>query len=237
MKLNLLVLTAIVCGAFSFSAATTNTYSNIDQMSNWTICTACADLSATGAPATYSMTRGQSSPSMDGKSTRFTVGGSRPYSDVLFLKHLGPIGTATHFTFDLYFYMTHPTYAESLEFDINVAYNGRYYMFSNQCSPRSSHTWDTWDGIQNRWVSTGISCPTFPAYTWNHVTIEVERTSKQQLHWIALTYNGQKHYLNRYVNSKWRGYSDGVSIDFQMDGDSHQDTYSVWLDKVNLKYY
>lgn len=224
------VLLPILACAFAFAG---NTVSSIDQMSGWGSCTFCAGTHA----AQYSMTRGQSSPSMDGRSTKFWIGGSTPYSNALWYKGLGSPGSARHFIFDTYFYLTNPSAAEALEFDINVAYNGRYYVFGNQCNPLSTHTWDTWNQITGRWVSTGISCPKFTAFKWNHVVIEVERTTSNQLHFVSVTYNGTKHYVNKYVNSKARSYSNAVSIDFQLDGDYKQTDYSVWLDEMKLTYY
>lgn len=183
------------------------------------------------------MSQHQKSPSMDGDSAQFHIGGHKPYSDALWWRNLGAVGNASHFVFDLAFYIQNSGVSEGLEFDINVAHAGRYYVFGNQCSPLSSHTWDTWDMNGGGWKSTGIACSTFPSNQWNHVTIEVERTSKNQLHWVSITYNGSKHYIDRFVNSQATGFSDGVSIDFQMDGNFRQDAYSTWLDKVNLSYY
>lgn len=210
-----------------------NVFSSIDQMSGWGSCTLCAG----NHVAQYSMTRGQSSPSMDGRSTKFWIGGSTPYSNALWFKGLGSVGTARHFVFDLYFYLTNPSAAEALEFDINVAYNHRYYVFGNECNALDNHTWDTWNQITGHWVSTGVSCPKFTPYKWNHVTIEVERTTSSQLHFVSFTYNGVKHYTNKYVGSKYSANTNAVSIDFQMDGNSHQADYSVWVDKMKLTYY
>jgi hypothetical protein len=220
-------------GSSSSPTPTGKVFSNIDQMSSWGSCTLCAG----NHVAKYSMTRGQGSPSMDGKSTKFWIGGSTPFSNALWFKGLGSVGTARHFIFDLYFYLQNPSAAEAVEFDINVAYNHRYYVFGNECNALSNHTWDTWNQITGHWVSTGVACPKFTAYKWNHVTIEVERTTSSQLHFVSFTYNGVKHYTNKYVNSKYSANTNAVSIDFQMDGDSKQTDYTVWLDKAKLTYY
>lgn len=216
---------------------TGNTFSNIDQMSGWGACSACAGAGGNGPVAEFSMTQNQSSPSMDGKSVKFWIGGSRPYADALWYRHLGDPGTARHFVFDLYFYITNPAVSEALEFDVNVAYNGRYYVFGNQCNPLSTHTWDVFDKSAGHWVSTGVACPIFTANQWNHVTIELERTTSNQLHFVSFTYNGAKHYTNKYFNSVATSYGNGVGIDFQMDSNSKPTAYSVWVDKMNLTYY
>lgn len=212
-------------------------FNNIEQMGGWQSCSECAGKNAHGPKAQFSMNQHQQSPSLDGNSTEFHIGGKKPYSDAIWWRNLGPVGKASHYVFDLNFYIQNPGVSEGLEFDINVAQGGRYYVFGNQCSPLASHTWDTWDMNRGTWNSTGITCNTFPANQWNHVTIEVERTSNNQLHWVSITYNGSKHYVDRYVSSQKTGFADGASIDFQMDGNFRQDAYSTWLDKVNLSYY
>jgi hypothetical protein len=212
-------------------------FSNIDQMTGWAWCSACAGKGGNGPTATLSLAQNQSSPSMDGRSAKFSISGTTPYSDGLWYKHLGSVGTARHFVFDLYFYITNPAVSEALEFDVNVAYNGRYYVFGNQCNPLSTHTWDVYDKNGDHWVSTGVACPVFTANKWNHVTIELERTTSNQLHFVSFTYNGVKHYTNKYFNSVATSYGNGVSIDYQMDGNSHMTAYSTWVDKMSLTYY
>lgn len=213
------------------SSTSSPAFYNIDEMSGWQVCTACAGVvGVDDAPSSF--TQYQGSPSMDSKSMKFWLGGTTPYRNALWYKGLGA-NSARHFTFDLYFYITNPNYSEALEFDLNQYIGGRKYIFAHQCSPKWSKTWDTWNQSTGHWESTGIACPVFPAYKWNHVVIEVERTLTNQLHYISITYNGVKHYVNRYRSSTANSWN-GVSVDFQMDGDSAQHDYSTWLDKVKL---
>ena len=150
-------------------------------------------------------------------------------------KGFGP-NSAHHFTYDVYFYLTNPNFSEALEFDLNQYIGGKQYIFGHQCSPKWSKTWDTWNQSTGHWESTGIPCPVFSAYKWNHVVIEVERTGDNQLHYVAITYNGVKSYVNRYrapTGTAWNGFS----VDFQMDGDYAQNDYATWLDKMNINYW
>ena len=208
-----------------------STYSNVDQMSGWQVCSNCAGASGQ-QDASSSFSQFQGSPSMDGKSMKFSIGGTTPYRNALWYKGFGPNG-GHHFVYDVYFYVTNPNYAEALEFDINQYTGGKQYIFGHQCSPKWSKTWDTWNQVTGHWESTGIACPVFQAYKWNHVQIEVERTASSQLHFVSITYNGVKSYVNRYrypTASSWNGFS----IDYQMDGDSAQNDYSTWLDNLNV---
>lgn len=223
--------------ASASSVTGASTISDIQQMWGWNSCSDCAGAGQNVPMAQFSMTQNVGSPSLDGNATQFWLGGNTPYANALWWKDLSSGSGASHFTYDLYFYMDNPNAAEALEFDVNLVYNGRYYVFGTQCSPRWSGTWDTWNANDGTWNSTGVGCPTFPAYNWNHVTIELERTWDSQLHWIAITMNGARHPIDRYVASNPTGYNNGVGIDFQMDGDYNQENYSVWLDKVSLSYY
>jgi hypothetical protein len=210
-----------------------NVIASIQQLSGWDSCTSCAGGQGN---AQFSMTQNEGSPSLDGNTTQFWIGGNTPYSNAMWIKTLSAGSNASHFTYDLYFYMDNPNAAEALEFDVNVAYNGQYYVFGTQCSPHWSHTWDTWDENAGTWNSTGVACPVFSANTWNHVSIELERTWDNQLHWIAISMNGTRNTIDRYVASKPTSYNNGISVDFQMDGDYKQTDYSVWIDKMSLTY-
>ncbi len=203
-------------------------YSNLDQQTGWEKCTNCSALDL--SPGV--MYQWVKSPSMDGNSMQFLLQGSTPYRNALWGKGLGGT-TAQHFVYDLYFYLTQPQLSEALEFDINQYVGGRGYIFGHQCSPKSSHTWDVYDHPNDRWVSTGVACPVFPAYKWNHVQLEVERTWDQKLHFVAITYNGVKSYVNKYIGSTSSNWY-GLSVDVQLDGDYAQHNYSTWADKINL---
>jgi len=233
-------------GQASTAPTTTTTGSSgaydLDQQAGWGSCDRCAGAGGSGPTAPHGLTQNVASPSMDGRSAQFWLGGSTPYSDVLWWKkvlvetQLLQNQAAHHFVYDAYFYITNPTAAQSLEWDVNQFVNGRSYIFGNQCSYRSAGTWDVWDNVNNRWISTGVHCPTPNAYSWNHVVIEVERTPDNKLHYVSMTMNGNKHYLNWYYPSTATSWS-GVTVNYQMDGDYKQTNYSTWLDKLNLNYW
>ena len=221
----------VVLGITMAAAWTASAATNLEKQSGWQKCTSCSSVDV--APGSFQQY--VNPPSMDGSSMKFNLGGSTPYRNSLWYKGIGGT-TATHLIYDLYFYITQPNNSEALEFDVNQYVGGHAYVFGHQCSPKWSHDWDVWDGAHHQWLHTGIACPVFPAYKWNHVTIEVARTSSNQLHYVAITFNGAKHYVNKYVTapgSSWYG----LSVDFQMDGDYAQHGYSTWLNKVNLNYY
>jgi hypothetical protein len=217
----------------------TNFY-NIEQMSGWGHCDACAGAGGSGPSAPYSMTQNQSSPSLDGNSTRFWLGGSTPYSNALWWKQLVPESQASknrtlrHFTYDAYFYIQNPGAAQSLEWDVNQFIDGKSYIMGTQCSYRSAGTWDIWDNVGEHWISTGIACPPLQAYQWHHVVVEFERTWDNKLRYVSVSMNGVKHYLNRYYAPRSTSWS-GITVNYQMDGNYKQEDYSTWVDKFTLR--
>jgi hypothetical protein len=226
-------------GGGSSDPATTVFY-NVEQMSGWGHCDECAGAGGTGPSAPYSMTQNQASPSLDGNSTKFWLGGSTPYSNALWWKQLVSESQAAknrslrHFVYDAYFYIENPSAAQSLEWDVNQFIDGESFIMGTQCSYRAAGTWDIWDNIGERWVSTGIACPALQAYKWHHVVVEFERTWDNKLRYVSLSMNGVKHYINRYYSPRSTSWS-GITVNYQMDGNVRQDDYSTWVDKLTLK--
>jgi hypothetical protein len=207
------------------------TYANIDQMSGWQNCGACAGAGGNGASVPYSMTQNVSSPSMDGKSAHFWIGGKTPYADALWWKQLGANGNASHFIYDLYFYYTNAGAVQALEFDGNQSVGGQKYIFGTECNVAIGQ-WDVWNTSGKAWIHTGAACTAPPTYTWNHLTWEFERVNGQT-HFISVTLNGNTSYINRYGGSQGSSVNE-LNVAFQMDEASKATNYDVWLDKVTL---
>lgn len=233
MRKLIAILFVLALAAAAASAQTS--FWNVDQKSGWQKCSNCAGYA--GDQDAYGYFNQYVSPyAMDGKAMKFFLGGTTPYRNALWHVNLNSGTSARHFIYDVYFYITNPGASMALEWDLNLYYGGKAYIFGVQCNVKSSHTWDVWDPYNGHWRSTGISCPVFPGYKWNHVVEEFERTTDGHLRFVAITYNGVKHYVNKYYwpkSTSWKG----LGIDYQMDGDSHQTDYSTWLDKVNVKYW
>jgi len=81
-------------------------------------------------------------------------------------------------------------------------------------------------------VATGVPC--YPKNNaWNHLVIKVQRTSGGNLLFKSITLNGVTHTLN--INrppgkTSWNG----ITINYQQDGNSKMYDYAIWLDKVNF---
>src|ERR671923_1998617 len=110
------VLAGIFLAVLSLSTLSATTFYNVEQMSGWNWCSGCAKA---GGGAILSMLRGQSSPSLDGKSTKFFLGGTTPWSHALYYKRLSSNSTATHFIYDVYYYMKTPGNSSGMEFSVS----------------------------------------------------------------------------------------------------------------------
>jgi hypothetical protein len=179
------------------------------------------------------MTAGQSTPSLDGASAKFFLGGDSPYANAIWWKQLGGNFALKNLVYDMYFYMKDPTASQALEFDVNQSGNGKKWIFGTQCDFKDHKDWDVWDTKNAAWIKTGIPCVTPQAYTWNHLTLEFQRTADGMAKFIAITLNGKKSYVNKSYYPKDSRVSE-LNVAFQMDGNKYQTDYSVWVDKVKL---
>ena len=233
-----------------------NSFASLHQKSGWTqyvllppsysICSWC---SANGPQTTLSMKQGVSSPSMSGNATQFSIGGKTQFSDGLWNNHLigdfssqgmddsgKTINPATHnFVYDVYFYSDNIAASQALEFDINQFVNGKSYIWGHECRIAGGNQWDIWDNQGQKWHPTGVACnPNNKA--WNHLTIQVQRTSDGNLLFQSITLNGNTATLNYSESPTSTGWY-GITINYQMDGNRAQQGYSVWLDNLNFNYW
>jgi len=198
---------------------------------------------------TFSMAQGIKSPSLSGSATQFSLGGTAVYSDALFNNHLigdlssqGLLDTnhtlvpALHsFTYDVYFYVSNMALSQAVEFDINQFFDNLGFIWGHECRIAGGHQWDIWDNINQHWVPTGIPCNPV-GNSWNHLIIQVQRTSSNQLLYQSITLNGVTNTLNQAYNPRSTPGWFGITVNYQMDGDYKQSAYSVYLDKMAFTY-
>ena len=207
----------------------------IQSMSGWQSCGSCAGEGGNGPDTPRYMHQFISTPSMTGKASEYWIGPKVPYSGALWWKQLGGKPDASHFVYDLYFYVKNPSAAQALEFDMNQSAGGRKFIFGTQCDIKDHHDWDVWDTANGRWIKTGIACSAPPAYTWNHLVLEFSRSSNQTK-FVSVTLNGKKSYINRSFNTYGVNASE-LNTAVQLDGDGNHTAYSMWVDKMQVTYW
>lgn len=186
---------------------------------------------------------------MSGSSTRHHIGGTHPYADILWNNHLvGSFSSqalpdynhtltngAHNFIYDVWFYAPNISYSQALEFDINQFMGsklGKGFIWGHECRIAGGHEWDTYDNVNKKWVPTGVPC--YPKNNaWNHLVITVARTSDNRLLFKSIALNGVTNALNIYRypgTTSWNG----ITVNYQQDGNKYMQAYSIYLDEVNF---
>jgi hypothetical protein len=207
---------------------------NIQKLTGWQTCV----LSCAGAPAAvFSMTQGIASPSLSGSSDRFSLlAGTSSFGAVMWFRALGAHNSATHFLFDLNFYVDNPSAAQALEFYVTQSTGGARYDFGTQCDLAGGHAWRMWDNIGKKWVASAAICPGPAAKTWNHLVFEFQRQPGGDVIFTAVTFNGQRSVVNLSMQHTADS-SSGLDVAYQLDANGSGTPYSVWLDKVSVTYW
>jgi len=209
---------------------------------NFVDCSPCSKVA-------WSMAQGVKSPSMSGEASQYNIWGSGPYWDVLFNNHLIGNGSSQglpdsnhtivpnvhNFTYDVYFFGSNLPASQALEFDLNQFFDGMGFIWGHECRIAGGHQWDVWDNVSAHWIPTGIPC--YPNNNaWNHLTLQVERTSGNQLLYQSITLNGKTYNLNWTYDHGSVGNWYGITVNYQMDGNNAQSPYSIYLDQLTFSY-
>ncbi len=226
-----LLIVAMSCGSGSSGPTV---LSNIQNQPGWQACTG-PNCAGGNGNAAYSITQGESAPSLDGESAEFQIGGSTGFSNVKWTNTNPAANSATQFVLDLQAYLSDPSAPQAISFGVSQIALGMYYSFKFQCDFKGTGAWQVWDPANQVWTATGTSCAQLPANQWTQFTFEVERTNSNQLHYKDFLINGQLNTVDLYFNPSTKS-PDALVIHFDQDGDSNQDPYSVWLDEVTLIY-
>src|SRR5579872_38705 len=210
------------------------TISDIQKLPGWENCTAAC----TNTPlAVFSMTQAVASPSLSGASARFQLlAGTQPFGSALWFKFLGSFNNATHFVYDLFFYVDNPSASQALEFNVSQSANGSRYSFSTQCDLAGQHVWRVWEPVAQKWIASSVPCVQPSPNTWNHLIWEFERDSTGNVIFQAVTLNGNRGAVNLSMPHVADSQS-GLDVAFQADADIAATPYSVWLDNISLTYW
>ena len=199
----------------------------------------------------WSMNQHISAGSLSGNSTQFNIGGWRPYSDVLWSNPVIGQGstqnlpdynhsllpTVHHLTYDTFVYVTNLAVTQDLEFDVNMYMYGLGMEWGTECNHLNGGAWDIWNNVAAKWVPTNIPC-NLNNNAWNHVVLQVERLSNNDLLYKTLTVNDVTYSINQtvapfQVPSGWWG----MTVNYQMDGNYRQASNTTYLDKLSVTYW
>ncbi len=121
--------------------------------------------------------------------------------------------------------------------DIFYARNGKKNYFLTECDGRGTYagTWQVSNAVIDKWQHTGLPC-NIKSYSWNHVTLEFYRQPDGNTRFVSVSMNGDKQYVNRTYPAR-NANSFEMNPAIQLDGDNHQDNWSVWVDNMSIRYW
>ena len=235
-------------------AAVGNTINDIQDSTGWKSSGQIAPYYSDCVPncpgVTWGMEQKAQGPSNSAKLARVDLGGTTPYSDVLYFNQLigdyssqgmldlnrTQVPSLHEFTYDADFYMTDGPHTQAMEFDINWFMHSVGITWGTECRVAGGNEWDIWDNVNAHWIPTGIACNPV-SNGWNHVTVAAERGPNNEVIYKSITLNGKTAVLNKTYAPFWVPYNwYGVTVNYQMDGDLHQTAISSYVDHLNLNY-
>ena len=236
-------------------ASNYNTFTDLQASPGWKssgqLAPNYADCEPSCSGVSWSMSHGVTSPSLTGNASQFNLGGTTPYSDVLFYNQLiGAFSTqglpdsnhviiqsSHNFTYDAYFYVTDAAHTQAMEFDVNWFLNSVGMTWGTECRISGGNEWDIWDNVGAKWVPTGSACNPLEN-AWNHVTVNAQRGPNNTVVYQSIILNGVTTNLNKVyapftVPADWYG----ITVNYQMDGDGKQTAIKSYLDKFSFMYW
>ncbi|HZS27716.1 MAG TPA: hypothetical protein VFB76_10835 [Candidatus Angelobacter sp.] len=208
--------------------------SGIQKLTGWQTCVNACSGTAT---AVISMTQGIATPSLSGSSAEFSLlTGTSPFGGAMWFEALGAHNSATHFLYDLNYYVDNPSVAQALEFYVTQSAGGKRYNFGAQCDLAGGKNWRMWDNIGNKWINSAATCAAPAAKTWTHLVFEFEHQPGGTVTFTAVTVNGKREVVNL-ASQPTPDTNSGLDVAYQSDANIAGAPFSVWLDKVSVTYW
>ena len=188
-------------------------------------------------------------PSLDGESLQCSITGGDPFSNVHCYRNLPPESDANVFTLSMSFQFTPDTtcdnqgdasVVQAIEFTMNKWDKGRRYEFALQWENVGDDApqWRYWDANQppgDQWVALNPNInQCLKADEWHTFTL-YGRIMNDQVYYQGFTINDQTHNLDLTVSpAAVPEEIDRLALAIQLDGNSEQAPYDIFIDKVNF---
>jgi hypothetical protein len=237
MRSRLAVVFTILMFALSLAAQTPTILDNLEEQPFLT-CGNCGNSGSTGVAAVFSVAK-ESTLSRDGTAALFNVSATgAPYANAYwYQKRLGTV-PATHFEleFDVYIPAASVLASHAIEFEAQQSLSGKTYDYAWQGLLSGTKTWRYFDKVNRHWIDSKIPV-NLAADTWHHIKAEYSRTTDNRTNYVALTVDGLKTPVNVTQAALVASSKDYLANAFQMDTDKFGSAYSVYMDKLTLKYW
>ncbi len=221
------------------AASPTQIYLNVQEDTAWKTCGACGNIGGGGEVADYSMTRGLTTPALDGKSTsaQFYIGGTKAYiNGYWYLPHYpAPAKPVKSLVYDFYIYIpdSYVNAPQAIEFECQQTVNGYTYNFAWQAD-YGRNQWRTFDYTNKRWVATSVPMQRFSGNKWHRIIAEYHIDGHNAVH-DALTVDGKRTVVNisrpgTPTSQTWGSFTNA----FQLDLNGKPTPYKVYVDRMNI---
>lgn len=234
------VMGCVILIATQTQASTASvTYTRVEEMTGWQTCGACGNSGGGGAVANYVMTRGLTSPALDGSASKFSISGSTPYTNgYWWLTHAAPSRGVTYLAYDFYLYVPsgYQNAPQAIEFECQQRVSGWVYNFAWQAN-YAGNTWRIFNYVTKTWENSGIALQRFSPGTWHHIVAEYHtNTSSHTVYHDALTIDGVRHAVNHADPAKYTGnWSNEFTNAFQLDLNRYDTAYHVYVDDMQVR--
>jgi len=212
--------------------------SRIEEATEWKTCGSCGNTGGTGAVATYSMSRGITSPTTDGSSTQFKIGGSYPYKNAYwYIGHTPSLSTPLkylRYEFDLYVPSAYATAPQAIEFECQQKAAGYIYNFAWQAN-YAGKSWRIFNYVARRWESAGLYFGGFTPNKWHHIIAEYHTSGSTVVH-DALTIDGVRHVVGIKHAAKPTTTGHYLTNAFQLDLNGKATDYKVYVDAMKMSF-
>jgi hypothetical protein len=109
-------------------------------------------------------------------------------------------------------------------------------FWGTQCDHLGDGNWDVLNNVSPAWVSTGVHCSLLNG--WNHITLQFQRESNNDLLYQSITLNGVTSNINEtYAPATAPASWYGITVNYQMDGNYNQAANTTYLDNLTLTYW
>jgi hypothetical protein len=114
--------------------------------------------------------------------------------------------------------------------------DGTGMFFGTQCNHLNGGEWDVLNNETQHWSATPVPCKLVNG--WNHLTLQFQRAGGNFLVYKSITLNGVTSTINEGfapfpVPADWYG----ITVNYQMDGDSKQSANTTYIDNLSLTYW
>lgn len=183
------------------------------------------------------MTRGITSPSKDGSSTEYWIGGSYPYKNGYWYIHQTAPTTPVKYLkyeFDLYVPKTYATAPQAIEFECQQKVSGYVYNFAWQAN-YAGKAWRIFDYVNRKWVASGLGFSGFTPDRWHHIIAEYHAEGTSVVH-DALTVDGVRKVVGLRHGAKAATSGRYLTNAFQLDLNGQATDYKIYVDGMKVSY-